>query len=140
MQEEVSRYPVATGNHEKELATMGRYGNEMGSSGGWAKRLTAGRRPLVVGVLAAGVVALGGSTALAASGFDRFPPRPLTIGGQGMDMMGAKDTHMTGANGTNMTGANGTNMTGANGTHMTGTKGTHMTGIKGTDLMGAKGH
>ena len=41
MQEEVSRYPVATGNHEKELATMGRYGNEMGSSGGWAKRCLA---------------------------------------------------------------------------------------------------
>ena len=86
---------------------MGRLGEEMGSIGARGRKLTAGRRPLVVGVLAAGIVALGGSTALAASAFDSVPPRPVTIGGQGMDMMGANDTHMTRGQGTNMMGAKG---------------------------------
>jgi hypothetical protein len=91
-QGEGCRYPGGTGKSKEEFIMMARHGNEMGSIGTRGKRLTAMRRPLLVGALTAGVVALGVSTAVAVGPLGDPSPAPSTSGGQGTSMMSGTGT------------------------------------------------
>lgn len=60
-----------------------RYGNEMGTYGARRRKMITLRRPLIIGALAAGVIALGASTAVAAGPLGRPSPEPSAVCGQG---------------------------------------------------------
>ena len=50
------------GQIKKEFKMTARYGNEMGTYGARRQKVITLRRPLIIGALAAGVIALGAST------------------------------------------------------------------------------
>jgi hypothetical protein len=60
-----------------------RYSSEIDTFGARRQKMTAFRRPLIVGALAAGVIALGASTAVAAGPLGSPSPGPSTVWGQG---------------------------------------------------------
>ena len=67
---------------------MSRYGNEMGSTGARGKKVAAMRRPLLVGALTAGVIALVASAAVAVGPIGDPSSGPSRMGGSGANMMG----------------------------------------------------
>ncbi|HEY5247166.1 MAG TPA: hypothetical protein VIJ15_01765, partial [Dermatophilaceae bacterium] len=81
--------------------------------------MTALRRPLLVGALAAGMIAIGASTALAASPLGSPPPLPSTMSGQGMSTSMMNGTSMGIMLGTTATMMNGTSMGTMHGTTAT---------------------
>jgi len=97
---------------------MARYGKEMGSIGARGQKRTAMRRPLLVGALAAGVVALGAATAVAVGPLGSPSPSPSITGGQTVSIFPGTGTSMMGRTGT---ASPGTSMMGRTGTASPGT-------------------
>ena len=62
---------------------MVQYGSEMGTYGARRPKRSTLRRPLIIGALAAGVIALGASTAVAADPLGSPSPGPVAMWGQG---------------------------------------------------------
>lgn len=60
-----------------------RYGNEMGTYVARRRKVITLRRPLIIGALAAGVIALGASTAVAAGPLGRPSPETSAVCGHG---------------------------------------------------------
>jgi hypothetical protein len=126
---------------------MTRYGNETGSIGARSKRMTALRRPLLIGALTAGVITLGVSAAVAVGPLGSPSPEPSTPVGQRTSMMGGAGmmgemgssatmkAHMGSSMGSNMMG--GAGMMGEMGS--SGTKKAHMGSSTGPNMMGDKG-
>ncbi len=75
---------------------MSRYGNEMGSTGARGKKVAAMRRPLLVGALTAGVIALVASAAVAVGPIGDPSSGPSRMGGSGVNMMGGSGVNMMG--------------------------------------------
>ena len=111
---------------------MTRHSNELGSISARRRKKTAMRRPLLVGALAAGVIALGTSTAMAAGPIASPSPGPSTMGVQGMTMTGHKGTPMMSAESMTMPGHKGTAMMSAKCAAKMSAKSMTMTGHKGT--------
>lgn len=81
--------------------------SEMGTIGSLGQKLTTWKRPLLVGTFAAGVIALGASTAMAATPLGSPSPGPSTVWGQHTStsmmsgtsmgiMLGTSDSMMSG--------------------------------------------
>jgi hypothetical protein len=68
------------GQIKKEFKMTAWKSSEIGTIRARRQQVTAFRRPLLVGALAAGVIAIGASTALAASPLGDPPPLPATAG------------------------------------------------------------
>ena len=84
---------------------MSRYGNEMGSTGARGRKVAAMRRPLLVGALTAGVIALVASAAVAVGPIGDPSSGPSRMGGSGaVNMMGGSGANMMGGSGANMMG------------------------------------
>ena len=89
---------------------MSRYGNEMGSTGARGKKVAAMRRPLLVGALTAGVIALVASAAVAVGPIGDPSSGPSRMGGSGAaNMMGGSGAAnmMGGSGAANMMGGSG---------------------------------
>jgi len=93
---------------------MTRNGNEMGSIGARRQKMTAVRRPLLIGALTAGVIALVASTAVAVGPIGGPSSGPSMMHGTGANMMSGTGS---GANMMGGTGA-GANMMGGTGARM----------------------
>lgn len=93
---------------KKELTMTTWYSSEIDTVSARPQKVTALRRPLLVGALAAGMIAIGASTALAASPLGSPSPRPSTAWGQGMStsmMSGTSMGMMLGTTASMMSGA-----------------------------------
>jgi len=114
------------------------YSSEIGTVSARRQKVTAVRRPLLVGALAAGMIAIGASTALAASPLGSPSPGPSTAWGQGMNTSMMSGTSMGTMHGTRT--ATSTRMMGSasTGTPPAPSTGT-TTGMMGSTSAGAMG-
>jgi hypothetical protein len=109
------------GQIKKELKMTAWYSSEIGNIGARRQKVTGLRRPLLVGALAAGVIAIGASTALAASPLGMPSPPPSTTGGQGTAASMMSGTSMGTMHGTAASMMSGTSIGTMHGTS-TGTR------------------
>ena len=70
------------------------YSGEMGTMSAWGRKVITLRRPLLVGALAAGVIALGASTAMAASPLGSASSAPSAVWGHGTNTTMMSGTSM----------------------------------------------